>query len=280
MNLTHIKYFHDAIECGSLHKAALRNFVTPGAVSQAILKLEEIYQLKLLSHGKNRLVVTEQGKLLYSLCPALLNHVDLIEEQMKSALNPFSGKIYFGTQQSLASSVLPLALKKFNDTHPEVEVSFNIGHSSYMLQILKDKQIDLVISMNNVDFKKFEKIVLFKGEFILLSSKSSNNKHRGYLTTSGTPEVLDLKKHYLNKTGQALPVKMEIDSWGVIKQMALDGVGIGFIPDYLITERERKFIHKSSLPKINYEVCAFFRKDTELNLKTKKFLDYFIGRNH
>jgi hypothetical protein len=39
---------------------------------------------------------------------------------------------------------------------------------------------------------------------------------------------------------------MRIDGWSVIKKMALAGEEIGFVPDFILSKEERRFIVKGA----------------------------------
>jgi DNA-binding transcriptional LysR family regulator len=61
ISLTHLLYFRDAANLGSVAAAARKNFVTPSAVSQAIKNLESTFSVKLLGHNKRTFVLTDEG---------------------------------------------------------------------------------------------------------------------------------------------------------------------------------------------------------------------------
>jgi len=61
LNLTYLKFFHDAALSGSVSESAKRNFVTQSAISQAISKLEEDLGVSLCQHKKQKFKLTEAG---------------------------------------------------------------------------------------------------------------------------------------------------------------------------------------------------------------------------
>lgn len=277
MNYYHLKYFFDSVKEGSLQKAARINHVTPGAISQAIIKLEHDFNLSLIHHSKNKFHVTEHGELLYSLCPQLFASVNTIRTKMEDARDPFTGTIMFGTQQSLAYSILPGILAEFKNKYPKILVDFTLGHSTHLKRMMKQQEIDFAISIDNHDFTDHHKIPLFNGNFVFISSsKSKNSLNKGLLVTGITLEVYQLDKFYKESMGHKMPIQMRVDSWGVIKKMALEGHGVGFIPDYLLNKEERKYILKHpNLPKLTYSICCMYPKSHNLNEKTKSLFKIF-----
>lgn len=259
----------------SLKKAAERNHVSPGAVSQAIRKLEEELSTQLLMHGKNSLELTEQGKVFAKSIPEVLASVQKLKLKMADSIDPHRGNIYFGTQQSIASTFLPAILSEFKRTCPEAVVGFTLGHSSHMKDLLDRRDVEFAITMDNLDYKQHPKIPLHSGEFVFVSKqKKFKAENISFLLTGETEETKKLRSYYQAKYRTALPVNMTIDSWSVIKTMAFEGHGIGFIPDYLLTNQERRHICEHfDLPKITYRISCVYPENSALNMKSLKLLD-------
>lgn len=68
-------------------------------------------------------------------------------------------------------------------------------------------------------------------------------------------------------------ISFEISSWGVLKKMADASLGIALIPDFLISNSEKKNIVKS-YKLTNYRIVAAWPKSRELNIKCRKFLEF------
>lgn len=67
---------------------------------------------------------------------------------------------------------------------------------------------------------------------------------------------------------------MKIDSWGLIKQMSLQGYGIGLIPDYLVSGSERKFIIESyNIGEIRYSISLYHTAGSKLSMKSTKLIE-------
>jgi LysR family carnitine catabolism transcriptional activator len=277
MNVNHLKYFYDSVREGSLQNAARLNNVTPGAVSQAILKLEQFFDVQLIHHSKNRFELTEQGKILYDTCPPLFSSVQSVLTKMEDAKNPFTGELNFGTQQSIASTILPSILNEFKKIHPDIKVNFNMGFSTHMKRLLEQREINFVITMDHFNFANHHKVQLFEGNFVFISSsKAQKILDKGFLVTEYSMKIYKLNSLYKKMKGSEFPVQMRIDSWGVIKKMALEGQGIGFIPDFILNLDEKKYILDNfDLPKIKYSICCVYPKTHTLNAKSRAFLDNF-----
>lgn len=274
MNINHLKYFYDSVTLKSLKKGAERNNVSPGAVSQAILKLEQYFDAPLLHHSKNSLLLTDFGKKLMEHCPSTLKSVSELSETMKELAKPFSGDIYFGTQQSIASTFLSSNISKFNKAYPEIGINFTLGHTSNMNKLLDENLVDFIISVDNLDYAHHPKKILYEGKFVFIHNPNiKTTKSNEFLLTGETLETKQFHILFKKKYNKSPVVKMSVDSWGVIKQLALQGLGVGLIPDYLISKSERKFISNAfNIGEIKYTISTYYTAGTTLNKKSSAFI--------
>jgi len=71
---------------------------------------------------------------------------------------------------------------------------------------------------------------------------------------------------------------MEISSWEVIANFIQQGIGIGFIPDFLVREKSRQKTFKTlelGLPSIGYNLYAIFPKGEKLSKIPEFFISLF-----
>lgn len=274
MNLYHLKYFFDSVQTGSLRQAAEINHVTPGAVSQAILKLEQQFNVSLVHHRKNNFELTDNGRRLFSLCPQMLSAMHNLKIGMEDSKEVFRGKIHFATQQSIASLILAPILADYAKEYPQVKTSFRLGRTINVKNLLDQRSIEFGITMDNIDYGDHTKVPLFTGEFVFLSSTKRTRSEHEFLLTESTSEVDDLSKLYQLKYHREIPVSMRVHSWSVIKQLALEGYGIGFLPDYVVKPKEKKYLVKNlGFPVFKYTVSCVYPKHHVLNHKTQVLLE-------
>ena len=109
MNIDHIKYFCDTVEAGTLAGAAKLNNISPGAISQAIMKLELSLGLELVVHRKRSFELTDKGLEFYRESLILLGQYGLFRKKILSP-EKMEGEFFFITQQSIAEYLLPKVL--------------------------------------------------------------------------------------------------------------------------------------------------------------------------
>lgn len=277
LNLQHIQYFSDAAQEGSISSAGRKNHISASAVSQAIRQLELTVGSSLIDHKRNRFQLTEEGKILANECQELIKHANNLKTVLKQRRTGISGKLEFGTQQSFAQSVLPGFLAYFQKKFPEVIPKFRLATSNIVQRWIEDDEIDFGITLDNVVYPGCTLTPVISGEFVFVSSREVNVtllKDIGVLLTGDTPETRLLEKHFRVRFRQEIPVRMRVDSWGVIRNLSSKGLGVGLVPDYLIAEGVKikaSGMKALGLPKLKYSVCVVSRKGKPLSKLSEEF---------
>ena len=143
---------------------------------------------------------------------------------------------------------------------------------------IEDREVNFGIKLDNVEYPGCTSLPLVSGEFLFVSHQDVNInllQELGILLTGDTPETRKLEKSFRTKYKREIPVRMRIDSWGVIKDLSSKGLGVGLIPDYLIGAKEKiKVANMKSfgLPRLSYNVCVVTRKNTPLNKASREFI--------
>jgi len=234
VSITHLLYFRDAANLGSVAAAARKNFVTPSAVSQAIKNLESTFSVKLLGHNKRTFVLTDEGQELLRKCQPLLQEAFNLVEDMQSLTKRHAGNVIIGVQQSFAHNVLPEFMASMRKRYPHMNLIWKFGTSEELKEMLRTRQVNIAVSTDNTNFGAFEHIKLLKGKYVLVSNQSKLKKDDTIILSTETEETLHLKRE-LVKSFDGLPFSfMEVDSWGVIKRIAALSLGVGYVPDYLM----------------------------------------------
>src|SRR5262245_774731 len=102
MHIETLKTFCDLVETGSFNRAAERNFISQGAVSQQLKALEARYDCQLLERGRRRgVALTEAGTVLYAECRELLERFRVMEARLRERPDLIAGTIRIATVYSI-----------------------------------------------------------------------------------------------------------------------------------------------------------------------------------
>jgi len=278
INLTNIKYFCDAVRLGSVSNAARANFVTQSAISQGIAKLGASLGLKLHAHHPNLFRTTPEGDLVFQKALLLLQSARELKDSISG--EKISGHLEFASTYSFALAVLPEYLKKFRALHPHIPVNFTLEKTEAIKQKLKMGAIDFGIIPDETDLAGFETRQISCGRFGLWASKKLSPKERkklGFIIAE--PDCRDTQffvDAYQKKFGRAAPVTLRVGSWEMIANLAREGLGIGYFPDYIAKKLRASLVEIDlGIAFFPYRFLAIFPKGMTRRPSSEEFLSYF-----
>ncbi|MDF2578172.1 MAG: hypothetical protein K0S74_1656 [Chlamydiales bacterium] len=235
MNLTYLKYFYDAALHRSISVSAKINFVTQSAISQGIRKLEEVLQKDLITHQKNQFKLTTAGETVFHVSKQVFQAITHLQEQITKEDEEYGGTLTIACSHSIAISVLPKFLLELKKHAPKIVPQLLIKPVPKIKEALKRGEAEIGIVLDNDDYSAFEVKNLLSGEFhFYQSSLVDKNFEQGIILPEESKETNLLKQAFQKKYGYSLPVQMEVSSWEVVASLIEKGLGVGFIPDYLV----------------------------------------------
>lgn len=290
-SLTSLKYFCDAIRLGSLSAAAKENFVTQSAISQGISNLEKSLQIPLVTHHPNKLQLTPRGELVYQESADLLKNIVQFRKSLVQDSSLTVSSLQFACTHSFSLAIIPPYLKRFREEYPDAKVQFHLGQRDAIIQMLQEGSVDFGIlpleicqnqqcELYDDHLAKFEKRVIYSGEFSLYSSnrtKREDQKNQGFILTPPTyKETILLMESYYKKYGKKLSGILEVGSWEIIASLVSEGMGLGYLPDYVAKRKERLLKPCDlGLETQEYRISAIFPRGTILQKSSEVFLSYF-----
>jgi DNA-binding transcriptional LysR family regulator len=266
----------------SISASAALNHVSQSAVSQGIRKLEATLQKSLITHRRKTFKLTREGEILFESCKSIFKLVDELQAKLNQSEGELSGNLLFACSHSLTLSLLPRPLSTLTATYPLVKPSFRLANTTTVMHLLKQGIIEFGIVLDNSDLSGFEQRRLEKGSFKLFYSDKfkmpQQGVHREFLLTEEQKEIFLLRDAFKARYHQEIITQMEISSWEVIATFIEQGIGIGFIPDFLVRYQEGKKHFKEyeiDLPHFPYSIYAIYPKREKLSRNAEYFLGLF-----
>jgi DNA-binding transcriptional LysR family regulator len=233
-NLSHLKYFVDAAHLGSVTKAALKNRVSQSAVSQAIASLERMTGQTLLVHRRNKFSLSGEGRLLFTLLVPVLEGLQKVEDNFFSPDMQPQGDVEIVCPRSIAMSLLAPKLIGLKKKYPLLVPRLRMYTPDVARERLLSASTEIAFLIDNVDLSAFETILVHKGTFRLFRSKHHPNvPETQVMFTEERREVNLFRRAYYEAYGHTLDTHLEATSWDVIARFVDQGLGCGFLPDYV-----------------------------------------------
>jgi DNA-binding transcriptional LysR family regulator len=144
LELSLLRTFLAVARHGSMGRTAAAVAKTQPAVSQQMLRLEKIIGRKLFYRSRGGVKLTSHGELLVTYANRA---IDLNEEALaRLREESASGPVRLGVSEQTALAALTPALKRFQRTHPNVELKLTVAAPSKLEFLLTQGELDFAIS--------------------------------------------------------------------------------------------------------------------------------------
>jgi DNA-binding transcriptional LysR family regulator len=252
LSSNHLEAFYSVARNLSFSKGAKSIHVTQSAVSQRISALEESLGTSLFIRDRNSLKLTPAGEKLLRYCQAheqnegeLLSELNITDSKSKR----LGGEIRIGGFSSIARSCIVPALAPLLQKNPLLGFSLVTKELSDLLPILKNGEVDYVVTNKNPERQDIEAIFLGIEENVLVESKRF-------------PDTLSILDHdaqnittssyfKLGKKDNKEPQHRYVDDvYGLIDGVK-HGLGRAVLPKHLIQhEKDFKILRPESILKV------------------------------
>lgn len=279
INLAHLKFFCDTVIHNSMSEAAKINYITQPAISQAITKLESFFGSALLISSKQKIVLTDQGHIVFKQALEIFKSVNDTMSQINHTYENVAGVVKFATSKSLSMSFFAPTYTKMRKLYPLVELKIETGSKSYIRNLLKLEEVEFAIVVyDDYNFAQYEKQTIKKGVFNLYSSKlieAESIPKEIFVDYEASLYVQELKD-FISKNDYTTNVKV-LAGWELVANFSNLGAGVGFFPDYLASfSRHPNLVRLPiNLPPFEYEIAVIYNKSATLSRAACAFIDQF-----
>ena len=174
------KVFYTVARKKSITGAAEELFISQPAVSQAIKQLESLAGSQLFIRSPRGVLLTDEGKLLFSYIEKAMELINVAEEKFEEIRDLEKGTLSIGASDTLCKHFLLPYLKEFHKLYPKINLQIANRTSKETLELLRYGKVDIGFVNLPVDIKgdmvikKYMKsrIVLFMVKNILISLKA------------------------------------------------------------------------------------------------------------
>ena len=240
MNLRHLTIFKKVCDEGSITQAARQLYMTQPAVSHAISELEEELGTPLFDRLSRRLYLTGAGRILLEKSTRLLAMYEDLTLSARSL--EADAPMRLGSTITLANSVLPEAMKRWNALGRFAPARVTIDKAAEIERLLAAGEIDLALLEGVVHLENLTAAPLSSTRLLIVCAPESPFYRSNNLSVSA---LLDLPL-LLRETGSAirdtfdsallLHGKKAIPQWISVNSQALieavkQGLGVSVLPE-------------------------------------------------
>ncbi|NCH35123.1 LysR family transcriptional regulator [Cronobacter sakazakii] len=160
VTLRHIEIFHAVMTAGNLTEAAALLRTSQPTVSRELARFEKLIGLSLFTRSRGRLHPTVQGLRLFEEVQRSWYGLDRIISAAESLRQFRQGELSIACLPVFSQSLLPLVLKPFLDSYPDVSLNIEPQESPLLEEWLSAQRHDLGITENTATPAGTERLTL------------------------------------------------------------------------------------------------------------------------
>ncbi len=289
MDWDKLRVFHAVAEAGSFTHAGETLNLSQSAVSRQISALEEALAVPLFHRHARGLILTEQGETLNRTVRDVFAKLAMTEALLTESKEKPAGRLKVTTTVGFGSSWLAPRLQGFLETYPDISVAL----------LLDDMELDLAMREADVAIRFHVPKQPDLVQRHLMSMTWSVCASADYLKKHGVPQrVEDLDAHKLitfgthhppvpdinwlaeagRRPGNPRRALLEVNSIIAMQMTIRSGLGLGALPDYLVSENDGlvRLLPDLNTPKV--DVYFVYPEELRNSKRVAVFRDFLLAR--
>ena len=250
MEFDQLRLFVDLVREQSFTKVAERNFITQPAVSLSIQKLEDELGTRLLERTTRKVLVTDEGRILYDYARDILDKAQEVRFVLQERRDKTLGTIRLATVHSVGLYELPASLKEFIRRFPEVNIHVDYKLSDQVYHAVLEGEVDLGLIAYPESRAGIISHPFYEDELVLICNTEhalARQETVGLVDLAGcrfvafeseipTRKAIDALLH---QYAVRVDIRMECDNIEILKKMVEVGLGVSLVPLLSVREEAR-----------------------------------------
>jgi molybdate transport repressor ModE-like protein len=145
LDVKRLKVLREVAAQGSFSTAAEKLGYTQSAVSQQIAALEREAGATLIERNPRGLRLTGAGEALVRHADKILARLAEAEAELEAIAGLRGGRLRLATFPTAGATLVPHAVREFNQRHPEVELNLTEAEPYDSVPLLKSGELDLIL---------------------------------------------------------------------------------------------------------------------------------------
>ena len=269
-----IEIFYEVYKNSSMTAAANKMQISQPSISKTLAAVEKNLGFKLFLRKGKKLIPTNEAVELFeqaSIVTNQLKNFNYIANTYKSRSLDF---INIGTTPSLAETLVPKIIKKYNLVKPDARFNLINLNSIDLIEERYKPDIDITICFNARSPSNSKNIIIKEGKHFLVSPKKYNLKKEIYLKdVIHIPyiEITNLLSLYSESSIMNYFIKNELnmnfyfksDSYSAALSIINEGIGISILDDNTISKADKNLVNISNIidTEFTYQVNAIIKND-------------------
>ncbi len=251
LEIRHLKTLSVLREQGSLAAAAEQLHLTPSALSHQLRELEQWLSLTVVNRKTKPLQFTAAGLRLLQLADQVLPLVQRARVELTRLAHGQTGRLRLASECHSCFDWLMPVLNRYRQDFPDVDLDFASGFEPAPHELLRQGEIDLLITTDCPALDDVHYVRLFDYESRLVLAPSHELASAANITADSVASQtliaypvdssrLDVVAGYLAPSGLAPAKVRTTELTPMLIQLVASGRGVAALPDWVVREYEQK----------------------------------------
>lgn len=290
--LNAIRLFLTVAEEESFARAARRLGISAAAATRRIAALENALRTRLFARSTRRVGLTAAGEVYREHALAIVEAIDQSHEALRDVHASPRGRLRVTVRSSIGLRLVVPYVAEFCARYPQVSLGLELSDAP---RDIVAEGFDIAIAMGHLESSSLVGKTLAVTDSLVCASPD-------YLNRRGRPvDPRELKDHeclsFQARTGTntwkfsraslrtdvRITARIAINNGEALKQLALDGIGIVMVTDWLVQDelKDGSLVHlfaEYAIEPQGMPITALYPSRSHLPQKVRVFLDFFAGK--
>ena len=236
-HLEKLAAFKAIAESGSIRKAAQVIGIAQPALTRSMKVLETAVGASLFKRSVRGIVLTREGEILLEYSRTILKGADDASARIQADENEIAGVLTVGTFASLSIYLWPKILAHLQSTLPKIQIRLKTQEDDHMGDLAKGL-LDLVVDAEPRPHGNMLSIQLYKDRFNFYSRSKEEAQNQPFIFVQKSYDENDktIMDHFRENGRRDFSCPYELDSFETVKALAIQGIGIGILPERVAAE--------------------------------------------
>jgi DNA-binding transcriptional LysR family regulator len=247
LDVRRLRVLREVAAQGSFSAAAEALSYTQSAVSQQIAALEREAGSRLVERSARGVTLTDAGRALVTHADAILARLADAEDELQAIAGLRAGRLRLAAFPSACSTLMPLAVARFRERHPGVELSLCPAEPEDGVRLLRGGESDVALSIEATFSQHTEDdldvVSLLDDPMYIMLPRDHPMAGRARLKltdladeqwmigTAGTCPDTSIFLRACTVAGFEPTIAFNLDDYNAIQGFVAAGMGVSFIPD-------------------------------------------------
>jgi LysR family transcriptional repressor of citA len=286
MNLEWYYTFIVVAKYENYRKAADELFITQTSVFNHIKNLENLLKVKLFEAKGRNIILTDDGKLFYSIATSTINAYEKGIYEMKNSKKKYSFRLNLVVTSYIASYLMPKFLPAFFEVAPNIDISISVM-DEHIAQAVKESKYNIGIDRRLPNTDKINYSNVCEGKIKLVVPNIEENKYldsefdffKKYRILAGNHPL-----YWERLTDKIYELFPEADITNMSSVHATECLiranqGISYLPTYIFNDSDNKDIRiiesKFIEDQVSFTYVMWKKESPEIKLFLELFTQFF-----